>query len=159
MFKNILNCKKSSNHILRYDVDGQVCIKFDVVDPLYYWFWYWPCWEKQACFLNLEDNLVDKKRADNTRLGVKTVCMKNSLRGHSTTTWTEFCHFFIPPPFCVHSFYTLSVDKNRHFLTPSLPSSCPRSNWMAPNLFVSENIYKSTILSVSSSTWQEIPKQ
>ena len=30
MFKNILNCKKSSNHILRYDVDGQVCIKFDV---------------------------------------------------------------------------------------------------------------------------------
>ena len=27
------------------------------------------------------------------------------LRGHSTTTWTEFCHFLIPPP-CVDSFYT-----------------------------------------------------
>ena len=40
------------------------------------------------------------------------------VRGHSTTTWTEFCHFLTPPP-CVDSFYTLSVDKNRHFLTPS----------------------------------------
>ena len=50
----------------------------------------------------------------------------NIIRGHSTTTWTEFCHFFPPPP-CVASFYTLSVDKNRHFLTPSPPSSCPRS--------------------------------
>ena len=26
--------------------------------------------------------------------------------------------FFYPPPPCVDSFYTLSVDKNRHFLTP-----------------------------------------
>ena len=26
-----------------------------------------------------------------------------------------------PPPPCVDSFYTLSVDKNRHFLTPSPP--------------------------------------
>ena len=42
------------------------------------------------------------------------------VRGHSTTTWTEFCHFLTPPP-CVDSFYTLSVDKNRHFLTPSPP--------------------------------------
>ena len=39
------------------------------------------------------------------------------LRGHSTTSWTEFFHFLTPPP-CVDSFYTLSVDKNRHFLTP-----------------------------------------
>ena len=31
--------------------------------------------------------------------------------------------FFAPPR--VDSFYTLSVDKNRHFLPP--PSSCPRS--------------------------------
>ena len=28
---------------------------------------------------------------------------------------------FCPPPPCVDSFYTLSVDKNRHFLTPSPP--------------------------------------
>ena len=41
------------------------------------------------------------------------------VRGHSTTTWTEFCHFLTPPPSCVDSFYTLSVDKNRYFLTPS----------------------------------------
>ena len=27
--------------------------------------------------------------------------------------------FFDPPPPCVDSFYTLSVDKNRHILTPS----------------------------------------
>ena len=30
----------------------------------------------------------------------------------------RFCHFLLPP-LCVDSFYTLSVDKNRHFLTPS----------------------------------------
>ena len=29
--------------------------------------------------------------------------------------------FFDPPPSCVDSFYTLSVDKKRHFLTPSPP--------------------------------------
>ena len=40
------------------------------------------------------------------------------LRGHSTTTWTEFCRFLPPPP-CVDSSYTLGVDKNRYFLTPS----------------------------------------
>ena len=28
--------------------------------------------------------------------------------------------FFDPPP-CVDNFHTLSVDKNRHFLTPSPP--------------------------------------
>ena len=38
------------------------------------------------------------------------------VNGHLTTTWPEFCHF-LPP--CVDSFYTLSVDKNRHFLPPS----------------------------------------
>ena len=54
-----------------------------------------------------------------------------SISGHSTTTWTEFCHFWPPPPeWTVLSFYTLIVDKNRHFLIP--PSSCPRSYWMAP---------------------------
>ena len=38
---------------------------------------------------------------------------------------------FLPPPPCVDSFYTLSVDKNRHFWPPP-PSSCPRSYWMPP---------------------------
>ena len=32
---------------------------------------------------------------------------------------------FLTPSPCVDSFYTLSVDKNRHFLTP--PLACPRS--------------------------------
>ena len=41
------------------------------------------------------------------------------VRGHSTTTWTEFCNFWTPLP-CVDSFYTLSVDK-KIFLTPSPP--------------------------------------
>ena len=36
-------------------------------------------------------------------------------RGHSTTMWTEFCHFLTPPLPCLDSFYTLSVDKNRIF--------------------------------------------
>ena len=45
-----------------------------------------------------------------------------NIRGHSTTTWTEFCHSLnAPPPPFVDSFYILSVDKNRHFLTPSPP--------------------------------------
>ena len=46
-----------------------------------------------------------------------------TVRGHSTTTWTEFCHFLPPSP-CVDSFYTLSVDKNRYFLIPSPPPQC-----------------------------------
>ena len=38
-------------------------------------------------------------------------------RGHSTTTWTEFCHFLTPPTpawtvFIPDLFYTLSVDIN-----------------------------------------------
>ena len=42
------------------------------------------------------------------------------LRGHSTTPWTEFYHFLTPPPY-VDIFYTLSVDKNIHLLTPFPP--------------------------------------
>ena len=41
-----------------------------------------------------------------------------SIRCDSTTTWTEFCHFW-PPPLYVDNFYTLSMNKNRHLLTPS----------------------------------------
>ena len=44
-----------------------------------------------------------------------------SLRGHSTTTWTQFCHFFTSALPCLDNFYTLSMDKNRHFFTPSPP--------------------------------------
>ena len=41
------------------------------------------------------------------------------LGGHSATTWTEFCYFLTPSPLSVDRFFTLSVDKNRQFLTPS----------------------------------------
>ena len=48
---------------------------------------------------------------------------------HLTTTWTEFCHFLTPQ--CVDSYYTLRVDKNRHFCFPPPPLSCPRSYSMS----------------------------
>ena len=47
------------------------------------------------------------------------------LRGHSTTTWTEFCHFLIPPPMRGEFLYPKRRQKQT-FLTPP-PSSCPRS--------------------------------
>ena len=54
--------------------------------------------------------------------------LQKLVRGLSTTTWTEFCHSLTTPPpsawgfyTVFDSFYTLSVDKNRHFLTPSPP--------------------------------------
>ena len=53
----------------------------------------------------------------NTKNKLSNLC---TVRGHSTTTWTEFCHFLTPRT-VLDSFYTLSVDKNRHFLTPSPP--------------------------------------
>ena len=53
------------------------------------------------------------------------------IKGHSTTTYVDrILSFFAPPPLCVDSFHTLSVDKNRHFLTPS--SSSLSSYWMPP---------------------------
>ena len=60
-------------------------------------------------------------------------------KGLLTITWTEFWHFFAPPPPpCVDSFYTLSVDKDGHSLTTPPPSSCPRSYWMTPDLDLKE---------------------
>ena len=55
------------------------------------------------------------------------------------STWTEFCHFSTLPP-CVDSFYTLSVDKNRHSLTPS-PLNL---NGPLPDRIASSHALKST---------------
>ena len=44
-----------------------------------------------------------------------------ALRGHSTTTWTELCHFLPPPLPCVDIFYTLSVDKKKIYFCPPPP--------------------------------------
>ena len=61
--------------------------------------------------------------------------MTTVLRGIQPLRGQNFAIVW-PPPTCVDSFYTLSVDKNRHFLTPS---SCPRSYWLAPKW--SENAF------------------
>ena len=57
------------------------------------------------------------------------------LRGHSTTTWTEFGHFLTPPPW-VDNFYTILYpecgQKQTCFDPLPTPSSCPRSYWMDP---------------------------
>ena len=36
-------------------------------------------------------------------------------------SFNNYVDTILPPPLCVDSFCTLSVDKNRHFLTPSPP--------------------------------------
>ena len=63
-----------------------------------------------------------------TRTYTKIAYSENaiSVRGHSTTKYVDRIMQFYgpPPPSRVDCFYMLSVDKNRHFLTP-LPS-CPR---------------------------------
>ena len=45
----------------------------------------------------------------------------------------RFLPFFEPPLLCVDSFFTLSMGKNRHFLTPS-PLTFPGSYRKAPYL-------------------------
>ena len=53
------------------------------------------------------------------------------VRGHSTTTWTEFCHFWPPLPLSGQFLYPERGQKQPFF--DSLPhSSCPRSYWMPP---------------------------
>ena len=47
--------------------------------------------------------------------------------------WGHNFAIFWPPHPCLDGFYTISMDKNRQFLTPS-PSSCPHSYWMPSNL-------------------------
>ena len=60
------------------------------------------------------DSSVKRMIFELHNLHPRCICVYN--RGHLTTTWTGFGHFWPPP--CVDSFYTLSMDKNRHFLTP-----------------------------------------
>jgi hypothetical protein len=47
------------------------------------------------------------------------------LRGHSTTTWTEFCRFLTPPPLRGQFLYPGRGQKPIFF--DPLPPSCPRS--------------------------------
>ena len=44
-----------------------------------------------------------------------------STKGSFNNCVDKSLPFFDPPPPCQDGFYTLSVDKNRHFLTPSPP--------------------------------------
>ena len=57
----------------------------------------------------------------------------NEVRGHSSTTWTKFCRFLTPPPLAWIVFIPWVWTKTGIFWSP-LPSSCPRSYWMAPTL-------------------------
>ena len=47
---------------------------------------------------------------------ISVLAQQYGVLGHSSTTWTEFCHFLTPPPLP-----TLSVDKKRYFFDPSRP--------------------------------------
>ena len=47
------------------------------------------------------------------------------VRGHSTTTWTEFCHFLTPP--LRGQFLYPELGQKQTFFDPLPPSSCPRS--------------------------------
>ena len=53
------------------------------------------------------------------------------IRGHSSTTWTELCHFLTPPLLRGQFLYPERGQK-QIFLTPSPPSSCLRSYRMTP---------------------------
>ena len=85
-------------------------------------------------------------------------------RGHSTTTWTEFCHFLTLPPPCVDSFHTLSVDKNRHFWPPPplilstyLVIECPLIMLMIGSKVCNSGInlvFLQFILGLNTRTWE-----
>ena len=49
-----------------------------------------------------------------------TIFVKRSHKGAFNNFVDRILPFFTPPP-CVDSFYTLSVDKNRHLLPPPPP--------------------------------------
>ena len=48
-------------------------------------------------------------------------------RRHSTTTWTEFCHFLTPPHPLRGQFLYPERGQKQTFFDPLLPLSCPRS--------------------------------
>ena len=50
------------------------------------------------------------------------------IRGHSTITWTEFCHF--NPPSRSEQFLYPEHGQKQTFFDPLSPSSCPRSYCM-----------------------------
>ena len=53
---------------------------------------------KNISYSLLHPSVVKEKEINN----LNQIC-KYSVRGHSTTTWTEFCHFLTPsPPHVVH---------------------------------------------------------
>ena len=59
---------------------------------------------------------------------------KPDLKGAFNNYVDRILPFFDPPPLCVDSFHTLSVDKNRYFLTLS-PSFLVHVSWDCPFLF------------------------
>ena len=86
--------------------------------------------------------IIEKKSESNSLLFLFVV------RGHSTTTWTEFWHFLTPLPLpCVDCFYALSVDKKKDIFWP------PRSHWMAPKYSSSSLVGGFLLKNVSDILW------
>ena len=63
-----------------------------------------------------------------TERSYRLLCWTFPSRGHSTTTWTEFCHFLTPLPLRRPFLYP-KRGKKQTFFDPLPPSSCPRSYW------------------------------
>ena len=95
----------------------------------------WLCWNAHwVSEIILWENFVESyTKFSNTYIKPNMRCATTkSSKWHSTTTWTEFWHF-CPPPLCLDSFYTISLDNNRiSDLLPLPPSTCSRSYWMVP---------------------------
>ena len=66
--------------------------------------------------------------------------MLQYIGGHSTTTWTEFCHFLTPSSLRGQFLYPEHGPKQTFFVPP--PPSCPRSYWMTPCPNISYFIFK-----------------
>ena len=77
------------------------------------------------------------------------------VRGHSTTTWTEFFHFLTPPPAWT-VFLPWAWTKTNIFWPPP-PSSCPRSYWMAPYMNFIEFWNYTCSLFLITFLWKKLP--
>ena len=91
---------------------------------------------------------------------LKTSCYRFHLRGHSTTTWTEFCHFLTPPLLRGQFLYSKRGQKQTFFDT--LPSHLVHVviEWPQINFILSISIYQlhsiNFILSISTYQFQSI---
>ena len=67
-----------------------------------------------------ESQYVHICQLNNDQSGRTLSLLKSTIGGHSTTTWTEFCHFLTPPP-CVDSFLYRECGQKQTFFDPLHP--------------------------------------